>query len=61
MKTISARSCRSGDSPRRFQIQASAKRMKPVQAMGVCQEANGWIRARTPASEIVMIARPASP
>jgi hypothetical protein len=58
---ISARSFLSGDSPRRFQIQPSAKRMKPVQAIGVCQDQNGSILKKRPASETRMIPRPARP
>src|SRR5687767_5398403 len=56
--TISARSFLSGDSPRRFQITPSAKTMKPVHAIGVCQDQNGSILASMPASEIAMIPRP---
>jgi hypothetical protein len=35
--------------------------MKPVQAIGVCQDQNGSIFASMPASEIAMIPRPTSP
>src|SRR3989337_836967 len=57
-KTISARWFLSGDSPRRFQIHPSAKKMKPVQAIGVCHDQKGSSFASMPASEIAMIPRP---
>jgi hypothetical protein len=61
MKTNSARSFLMGESPRRCQIQASAKTMNPVHAIGVCQDQNGSILAKRPASETRMIPRPARP